>query len=141
MHRFALIAVLALTLAAVAVPATWGASRAAVSVSIVRHDGFGHTTRAALSCHGSRARGTGFLSGRAAAAACADARAHARFLAAHPAAGRRCGDHEGNNASARVRGHVGSRHVNRVFTARSDCGVLDWLRVGRLLGGVPTEEQ
>jgi hypothetical protein len=141
MPRLALIAALALTLAAALVPATSAAPRVAVSLSIVRHDGFGHTTRAALSCRGARARGTGFLSGRAAGSACADARRHARFLAAHPVSGRHCGEHEGNNATARVRGHVGARRVNRGFSARSDCGVLDWLRVGKLLGGVPTGEQ
>ena len=107
----------------------------------MRHDGYGHTTRAALSCHGGRARGTGFLAGRAASSACADARRHARFLATGAPKGRHCGEHEGNQASARVRGHVGGRRVNRAFTAKSDCGVLDWLRVGKLLGGVPTEEQ
>jgi hypothetical protein len=141
MGRFAIAAVLALLVASAFVSTTGAAAPASVVLTLVRHDGYGHTTRAALSCHGARARGTGFLAGRAASSACADARRHARFLARGPAKGRRCGVHEGNNASARVRGHIGARRVNRAFTARTDCGVLDWLRVGKLLGGVPTGEQ
>jgi hypothetical protein len=141
MGRFVASAVVALVVASAFVSSSGAAPPASVVLSLVRHDGYGHTTRAALSCQGNRARGTGFLAGRAAATACAEARRHVKFLSKAPAKGRRCGEHEGNQATARVRGHVGGRHVNRAFTAKTDCGVLDWLRVGKLLGGVPTEEQ
>lgn len=104
----------------------------AVSLSVTGTDDAGHARFAGLSCRGSLPAATGFLRPRA-RAACAAARRIAGFLASRPPRGRICTLIYGGRDSARVRGRIGARPVDRRFSRRDGCEIADWATAQGLL--------
>lgn len=131
----ALLAAGAVLAAGASVAAAPGAAAAAAPVVrlTVRYDPGGPAAprTATLRC-GVRAVATGYL--RASAArACRVARMRAPLLATTPPEDRVCTLIYGGPQTARVRGTIGARAVDRRFSRSSGCEIADWNAVTGLL--------
>ena len=126
--------VLALTGVAAAHP---GHSNTALS--IVVRDGAGGVKRAKLYClqQGDSARGFLRSSRRRARRLCERAYELATFLRTPPDPDRMCTQVYGSPHTARIRGYIDARPVDRHFHRRDGCGMADWRRARMLLGGEP----
>jgi hypothetical protein len=102
------------------------------TLSMTANDGAGHVSSARLTCRGTSATATGYLRLRA-AAACRRARALAAFLDVAPPQNRICTQIYGGPQTARVRGRIGSRLIDRRFSRRDGCEIADWGRAALLL--------
>lgn len=105
------------------------------SLRVTVHDGKGSSRKATLTCR-AKSSATGFLRD-APASHCRTARRLARFLAAPPDPRRACAELYGGPQTARVRGKVGARSIDRGFNRADGCGIDDWHRARDLLGGDP----
>jgi len=122
------------TVAKASAPTTVAAAAATgprVALRVNANDGRGHRRSASLSCRGSVASGTGYLRARA-ASACRRARQIAAFLASKPEP-RMCTQEYGGPQTARIRGTIGSRAIDRRFKRTDGCEISDWARAGTLL--------
>jgi hypothetical protein len=111
--------------------ASAAASGATVTLRMTANDGKGHRSSARLSCRGDAATGSGYVRAHP-VSACRTARRIAAFLAARPPA-RMCTQVYGGPQTARIRGTIGSRKIDRSFDRRDGCGISDWSRAGLLL--------
>ena len=115
-------------------PATGGSSAApVVSLSLRVSDGEGTRRTARLVCREGGNELRGYLRGERARSLCRRARRLGRFLATEPEPDRICTFIYGGPQTARVRGRVGSREVDRLFSRRNGCEIDDWERVESLL--------
>jgi len=91
--------------------------------------------RATLRCPSGpgAARAGGYLASGDPAALCRRARRLGRFLAGRADPTRPCTLIYGGPQTARVRGSVGPRRVDRRLSRTDGCGVADWDRLGPLL--------
>jgi hypothetical protein len=107
------------------------------ALSIVVRDGAGGVKRAKLYCleRGSSARG--FLRGKRVHRLCERADQLATFLTTPPDPDRMCTQEYGGPQTARIRGSIDARPVDRPFHRRDGCGMADWRRARMLLGGEP----
>ena len=107
------------------------------ALTIVVRDGSGDVKRAKLYClqQGSSARG--FLRGRRVHRLCERAGQLATFLRTPPDPDRMCTQVYGGPETARIRGYIAARPVDRSFHRRDGCGIADWRRARLLLGGEP----
>jgi hypothetical protein len=103
-----------------------------VALTITANDGAGHVSTAKLTCRGTSAAATGYLRPRA-GAACRRARVLAAFLDVAPPPDRICTQVYGGPQTARVRGRIGSRVIDRRFSRRDGCEIADWTRAALLL--------
>ncbi len=103
-----------------------------VSLRITASDGDGRASPARLTCRGDVATSTGYLRYRP-VTACRQARKIAAFLASRPITTRPCTQEYGGPQTARVRGTIGSRSIDRRFARRNGCEIADWARAGALL--------
>jgi hypothetical protein len=103
-----------------------------VSLRIAANDGSGRASPARLTCRGDVATSTGYLRYRP-VTACRHARKIAAFLAARPITTRPCTQEYGGPQTARVRGSIGSRSIDRRFARRNGCEIADWARAGTLV--------
>ena len=99
-------------------------------MEVTAPDGTRSTAR--LTCRGTTARARGYLRNRP-QAACRTARRNAGFLASLPARDRICTDVYGGPETARIRGTIGARAIDRRFSRRDGCEIADWKRAGNLL--------
>ena len=104
----------------------------AVSLAVTVADRPGQVRSATVTCSGTQARATGYLRWRP-LAACAAARRLTAFLAARPPDNRICTQIYGGPATARVRGRIGGRPIDRRFARTDGCQIADWERAGTLL--------
>lgn len=102
------------------------ASAARVSLTVTYDNGRGRRSIAHLRC-GRRIRADGFLADDR-RRACRHARRHAAFLASRPPEERQCTQIYGGPQTARIRGTIGRRTVNRRFARRDGCEIADWDR-------------
>jgi hypothetical protein len=131
----ALVALSAGTLAACGSgPAAGNATPAppAVALTVTANDGVGHVSTAKLTCRGTSTGATGYLRARA-GAACRRARVLAAFLDVAPPPDRICTQIYGGPQTARVRGRIGARVIDRRFSRRNGCEIADWARAALLL--------
>jgi hypothetical protein len=127
MRRTLLIAAIALL-----APAAAAAAPPRVSLSIQVRDG-NRTANANLRCTGSRARHGGYLTGNP-EPLCRAARRLAGVLAGR-APKKRCGKATASPVTARVRGRIGRRRVDRTFIRRTRCDRAAYDRVSALFAG------
>jgi hypothetical protein len=118
-------------------PAARASSHTPVSLAIVFDDGSGSRKGARLTCREELTSATGFLARRDPRRLCRTARLQARFLASQPDPDRICPQIYGGPQTARFRGTVGSRRINRLFARRDGCEMDDWDRVAAMLPRVP----
>jgi hypothetical protein len=104
----------------------------AVALTITANDGAGHVSTAKLTCRGTSAAATGYLRPRA-GAACRRARVLGAFLDVPPPPDRICTQVYGGPQTARVRGRIGARVIDRRFSRRNGCEIADWGRAALLL--------
>lgn len=91
---------------------------------------------ARLTCRGRSATARGYLRRRP-VTACRTARRNAGFLASRPSATQICTENYGGPETARIRGTIGARSIDRRFARRNGCEISDWDRAGALLPRVP----
>lgn len=115
-----------------AVPPLASPPPAPVNLALTVADRPGQTRLATLSCSGGHARATGYLRGRP-LTACAAARRLAGLLAARPRDDRICTQVYGGPATARVRGRIAGRPIDRRFARTDGCRIDDWNRAVALL--------
>ena len=108
------------------------AAKPNVSLRLTANDGQGDGSSARLTCRRDNATSTGYLRYRP-VTACRHARKIAAFLASRPITTRPCTQIYGGPQTARVRGTIGSRTVDRRFVRRNGCEIADWDRAGTLL--------
>lgn len=110
-----------------------------VSLDFEHRDGRGGVLRATLRCPSGPGspRAGGYLGSGSAAALCRRARSLGRLLAARPDPSRPCTLVYGGPQTARVRGAVGPRRVDRRLSRADGCGISDWDRLGPLLPPAP----
>ena len=123
--------VMAVALAPPAVIPASAATRPTVKLRITVDDGRGHSSVARLSCRGTVSSARGYLRRRA-ATACRQARRVASLLRSGPSEGI-CTQIYGGPQTARVRGEIGGRGVNRRFARTNGCEIDEWDRAGVLL--------
>lgn len=111
---------------AAATAAETNSAAARVSLTVAYSNGEGRRAVAHLRC-GRRIRADGFLADNR-RRACRHARRHAAFLDSRPPASRQCTQVYGGPQSARIRGTIGSRTIDRRFTRRDGCEIADWDR-------------
>ena len=129
----AVAAAIAAGVAWAAAPSTRGQAPAPyVALVVSGIDGAGDTRIARLTCRGTSSAATSFLRPRA-RTACAAARRLAAFLDAAPPRGRVCTQIYGGRDTARVRGRIGARLVDRRFARTDGCEIADWDRAQVLL--------
>jgi hypothetical protein len=109
-----------------ALPSPAESAAARVSLTVTYDNGRGRRAVAHLRC-GRRTTADGFLADDR-RRACRHARRHAAFLDSRPPANRQCIQIYGGPQTARVRGTIGSRTINRRFTRRDGCEIADWDR-------------
>lgn len=109
---------------------------APVSLVVTVADRPGQVRVAGVNCSAGQARTTGFLRWRP-LAACAAARRLAGFLAARPPDNRICTQIYGGPATARVRGRIAGRAIDRRFSRTDGCEISDWEQAGVLLAPAP----
>ena len=137
MRLAALTALLVLAMAGVAGDAGSHPGHSNTILSIVVDDGAGGVKRAKLRCLQSGTSATGFLRKRRWHRLCAGAEQLADFLRTPPDPERVCTQVYGGPQTARIRGYVDARPVDRGFDRRDGCGIEDWRRARMLLGGEP----
>jgi hypothetical protein len=113
-------------------PSAAAAAPPRVSLTIQVRDG-NRTANATLRCTGSRGRHGGYLTGRA-EPLCRAARKLAGLLAGR-ATKKRCGPAVASPVTARVRGRIGRRRVDRTFSRRTRCDRAAYDRVSALFAG------
>ena len=119
-----------------AAPPTVPPSPPPVGLTITVADRPGQARFASLTCSGAQARATGYLRARP-LGACAAARRLARFLAIRPLEERICTQIYGGPATARVRGRIAGRAIDRRFARADGCQIADWNRALALLAPLP----
>jgi hypothetical protein len=102
-----------------------------VQLTIRADDGRGKLEEATLECDGST-DASGF-SGRDPAKLCALARRLDSFLTRAPDPRRACTQIYGGPQTARIRGTIEGREVNRRLSRTNGCEIADWDRVALLL--------
>jgi hypothetical protein len=111
------------------------AKPASVVLALRVSDGEGTTRRARLVCRtDGTAELTGYLRRENGRSKCRSARRLGRFLATQPDERRICTFIYGGPQTARVRGRVGERQIDRRFKRTNGCEIDDWDRVDSLLG-------
>jgi hypothetical protein len=108
-----------------------GAGQRAVQLTIRANDGGGNVEEATLECDGT-ADASGF-SGRDPARLCAVAQRLASFLTRVPDPRRACTQIYGGPETARVRGTIEGREVDRRLSRTNGCEIADWDRLALLL--------
>jgi hypothetical protein len=104
----------------------------AVQLSIRADDGRGRVEKATLECDEERAEAPG-LSGRDPAKLCRLARRLRSSLASEPDPRRACTQLYGGPETARIRGTIEGREVDRRLSRTNGCEIADWDRVALLL--------
>lgn len=103
-----------------------------VTLRLTYKDPDGHFSSARLTCRGLARTATGYLRHRP-VAACRTARRLPAFLASRPSPDRICDQQYGGPETARIRGTIGGRAIDKRFARRDGCGIYDWDRAGVLL--------
>jgi hypothetical protein len=108
------------------------AARPNVALRFTAKDAEGHRATARLSCHGVTRAARGYLRHRP-VAACRTARRLAAFLASRPAPDGICTQQYGGPETARIRGTIGGRAIDKRFSRSDGCAIADWDRASLLL--------
>jgi hypothetical protein len=114
---------------------------APVNLLITFDNGSGVRKAARLTCTDDSRRASGFLRRRDPRRLCWHARRQARFLASEPDPNRVCALVYGGPETARFRGTIGSRRIDRRFARGDGCEIADWDRVSYLLPRVASSPQ